>query len=181
MRESNLYRPVHDFLEQRFRDRLKPTYGDLRTISAVTATAGGTGTGQWSKPDLALVALWRTKYALAWALDLHGFEVKTATGCTPAAVHEALSHAALVHYSHLVWHKPDWADAKPDCKTILDRCERYGVGLVTFADPANSDSYLFRLAARRHDPSGEAVDEFIETRFPSVDRLQLCQWIEELR
>lgn len=181
MRESDLYPPVHDFLEQRFRDRLQPTYGDLRTISAVTATAGGAGSGQWSRPDLALVALWRTKYALTWSLDLHGFEVKTQAGCSPASVHEALSHAALVHYSHLVWHNPDWADGRPECKTILARCGRYGVGLVTFADPGNSDSFTVRLTARRHDASGEAVDEFIETRFPEADRAQLNRWIEELR
>lgn len=181
MRESDLYRPVHDFLEQRLRDRLRPAYGDLRSISAVTATAGGGGTGQWSKPDLALVALWRTKYAPTWSLDLHGFEVKTAVGCTTASVHEALSHAALVHYSHLVWHRPDWSDGQKDCKAILDRCARYGVGLITFSDPANSDSYLIRHTARRHDPSGEAVDEFIESRFPAADRAQLTSWIEELR
>src|SRR5258705_76145 len=70
MRESDLYRPVRDYLELRFCDWLRPAYGDLRSASAITATAGGARTGQWSKPDLALVALWRTKYALAWSLDL---------------------------------------------------------------------------------------------------------------
>ena len=96
-------------------------------------------------------------------------------------MHEALSHTALVHYSHLVWHKSDWADTRPECKPILERCARYGVGLITFADPENSDSFVARLAARRHDPSGEAVDEFIETRFPEADRRQLAQWVERLR
>ena len=181
MRESDLYPPVHDFLEQRFRDRLKPTFGELRSISAVTATAGGVGSGQWSRPDLALVALWRTKYALSWSLDLHGFEVKTSTGCSPASVHEALSHASLVHYSHLVWHKPDWADDRSDCKAILQRCERYGVGLITFADLGNSDSFTVQRTPRRHDVSGDAVDDFIETRFPEADRMLLGGWIEELR
>lgn len=181
MSEAALYPPVQDFLHQRFLDRLRPPYGEIRSISAVTATAGGAGSGHWSRPDLALVALWRTKYALNWTLDLHGFEVKTETGCTPAAVHEALSHAALVHYSHLVWQKNDWSHALPECKAILDRCARYGVGLITFSDPDNSDTFLVRHAARRHDPSGDAIDEFIESRFSETDRLQLIQWVEELR
>jgi hypothetical protein len=181
MSEADLYPAVHDYLEQRFLDRVRPAYGEIRSISAVTATAGGPGSGHWSRPDLALVAIWRTKYALAWSLDLHGFEVKTATGCTPAAVHEALSHAALVHFPHLVWHKADWSDNLPECRAILDRCTRYGVGLITFSDPENSDSFLVRHSARRHSPSGEAVDEFIESRLAQADRSQLTRWIEELR
>lgn len=181
MRESDLYPWVQDFLEVRFRDRLKPAFGTLDSISAITATAGAAASGHWSRPDLALVALWRAKYALSWMLDLHGFEVKTASGCTPAAVHEALSHASMVHYSHLMWHKPGWNDFAPECRAVLERCERYGIGLIHFADPENVDSFSVRLTARRHEPSIEAIDDFIESRFPEGKREQLAQWIEARR
>lgn len=181
MREIDLYPAVHDFLELRFRERLKPTYGELRSVSAITATAGGPQSGHWSRPDLALVALWRTKYGLRWSLDIHGFEVKTQTNCTPAAVHEALSHATLVHFAHLVWHKPDWSLDDRDCKAVWDRCERYGVGLIVFGDPSNADTFNIVLSARRHEPSIEAVDEFIETRFPDNSRQTLMTWIEGVR
>lgn len=181
MRESHLYSLVHDYLEQRFRERLRPTYGDLRTISAITATSGAASSGHWSRPDLSIAALWRSKYALQWKLDLHGFEVKTETNCTPAAVHEALSHTALVHFAHLVWQKPNWSDIRPDCRAIVERCERYGIGLITFSDPSNADDFIVRISASRHEPSLEAVDEFIETRFPNADREQLLAWVEERR
>jgi hypothetical protein len=59
MSEEALYRPVHDYLEQRFQDRVRPAYGDLRFLSALTARAGGASTGIWSKPDLCFIALWR--------------------------------------------------------------------------------------------------------------------------
>lgn len=181
MREAELYPWVHSFLEARFRDRVRPTYGALEAVSAITATAGGAASGYWSRPDLALAALWRGKYALDWTLDLHAFEVKTETGCTPAAVHEALSHAAMVHYAHLVWHKPEWDDGKPECRAIVERCERYGIGLIHVADFENVDEFTVRLAARRHEPTVEAVDEFIETRFPDTERTRLLNWIEERR
>lgn len=135
----------------------------------------------WSRPDLALVALWRTKYSLSWHLDVHGFEVKAFAGCSPTAVHEALSHAALVHFSHLVWNHPAWSESEPACKAILDRCSRYGIGLITFVDPDNADSFTIRQRARRNELSGEAIDEFIETRFSEDNRRQLAGWIEELR
>lgn len=187
MRESDLYAPVHDFLELRFRDRLKPTFGELRGVSAITATAGGTGTGIWSKPDLCLAVLWRQKYGLTWQLDLHGFEVKTKAGCTASSVHEALNHTSLVHYAHLVWHNPSWQDDAGDCRAVIDRCSRYGVGLITFDQPfapggaVNANAFNVRLPGRRHEPSGDAVDEFIETRFDKAERDLLSSWLEQVR
>ena len=182
MAEKDLYPFVHDYLEQRFRDRFAPRYGEFRSISAVTANAsGGTDDGQWTRPDLAIAGLWRFKYGLSWTLDLHSFEVKTATNCDATSVHEALSHTAFVHYSYLTWHVPTWTEECPLYKSIFERCVRHGVGLITFSDPANSDSYVVRVASAKHAPSGEAVDEFIETRFPVPERLKLQKWIEEVR
>jgi hypothetical protein len=181
MREVDLYPSVQDYIELRFKDRCKPTYGELRHISAITATAGGQSSGYWSRPDLALAAVWRTKYGLGWSLDLYGFEVKTQAGCTPAAVHEALSHGTLVHFPYLVWHNPEWGDHRPECRSILERCSRYGVGLITFDDPPNSDSYSVRVDARRQAPTLEAVDEFIETRFADAERQSLLGWVSEVR
>jgi hypothetical protein len=179
--EEALYKPVRNFLDQRFQDRLRPTFGDLRHLSAITARAGGTSTGLWSKPDLCCVALWRYKYALEWRFDVHGFEVKPAARCDLTAVHEALNHTSMVHYSHLVWHKPDWNERDGKCAAILERCERHGIGLITFADERNVDTFATRVAARRQSPAGDAVDEFIETRLEPADRKTLLDWIAELR
>lgn len=181
MLEEDLYRPVHDFLQQRFQGRLRPTYGDLRPITAVTARSGGNRSGVWSKPDLCLIALWRQKYTLSWNFDVHGFEVKTQTGCDPTAVHEAHNHTALVHFAHLVWHNPDWSDGDLRCADILKRCSRYGVGLIVFSDPTNVDTFAIKSEARRHEPAGDAIDDFVETRLSKLDRDKLLSWIEDLR
>ncbi len=178
MAERDLYPGVHDFIEQRFRAQLAPRYGELHTVSAVTATArGGTDDARWTRPDLALAAVRRFKYDPTWTLDLHSFEVKTDTNCDPTSVHEALSHAALVHFTWLTWHRPGFAEAEPLCRLIHDRCARHGVGLITFDDPANSDSYTVRLRSARHVPDPEAVDEFIETRFEPHARERLQSWL----
>lgn len=182
LRESDLYLPVSDYLEQRYRDVLRPRYGDLRSISAITATSvGGTFDGKWTRPDLALVALWRFEFSINWTLDLHSFEVKTERGCDNVSVHEALSHTAMAHYSYLTWHKPSWSQNDEGCLAILERCARYGVGLITFEDPTNSSTYHIRQRSIRHSPSGEAIDEFIETRFPAAEREKLRTWVQELR
>jgi hypothetical protein len=93
MLERDLYEPVYNYLEVRFRDRLKPPRGDLRHITAITANTGGNATGLWSKPDLCLISLSRQKYRLTWNLDLHGFEVKPTDCCDVQSVHEALNHS----------------------------------------------------------------------------------------
>lgn len=181
MLEKDLYPPVHDYLEVRFRDRLLPLYGELRTVTAITDTAGGPSTGKWSKPDLCMVALWRHKYGLAWQLDLHGFEVKPETRCTNESVHEALNHTSHVHYTHLVWHQPKWTDTDPKCRSIIERCRRYGVGLITMTDQHDASSYVIRATAERHAPSGDAVDEFIETRLDADLRGQVSGWLQQVR
>ena len=129
--EEALYTPVKDFLEHRFQALVKPALGEIFPLSTITAHAGGQ-TGRWTKPDLCFVALWRHKFKPSWNLDLHGFEVKTRTGCDPTAVHEAHNHTSLVHFSHLVWHHPKWNEGDKLCREIIARCSRYGVGLIVF-------------------------------------------------
>ena len=168
--------------KERFRDRIKPLFGEIRSISKVTAsTSGGATAGLWSRPDLCLVALWRYKYGLSWHFGLHSFEVKTQTGCDRRAVYEALNHASLVNYTHLVWHNPAWDPSDRQCGDIHDRCTRHGVGLITINNPANVDTFFVRVPARYHETSGDAVDEFLETRLDPEDRQQLLEWIKEMR
>jgi hypothetical protein len=182
MSEHDLYRPVHDYLEQRFRDRIKPPFGEIRSISKVIAnTTGGAAAGLWSRPDLCLVAFWRYKYGINWHFSLHSFEVKTKVGCDRRAVYEALSHASMVNYTHLVWHNPAWDPSDQQCGDMHERCMSHGVGLITIGNPANVDTFSIRVPARYHETSGDAVDEFLETRLDSEDREQLLEWINEMR
>lgn len=181
MLERDLYDPIHDYLELVFRDRLRPLYGDLRHVAAITATAGGTGTGVWSKPDLCIIALTRPKYGFTWQIDLHGFEVKRSGNCNAQSVHEALNHTALVHFTHLVWHCERWDDRDDGCASVLERCSHFGVGLITFSKPKDPKTYVVRVPGRRHAPQPDAIDEFIETRLPDAERLKLAGWLAELR
>jgi hypothetical protein len=180
MLERDLYEPVRDYLDLVFSDKLKPLYGEMRKISAITATSGGNNTGIWSKPDLCVVALTRQKYGFDWRLDLHGFEVKPAGRCTAEYVHEALNHTAFVHFTHLIWHCERWDDFDDDCAELLDRCAHFGVGLITFSKPKNPKSYVIRVRPRRHSPDPDLIDEFIETRLEQ-DRARLQDWIKGVR
>ena len=69
----------------------------------------------------------------------------------------------------------------PRCRDIRDRCTRFGIGLIVFSDPANVDSFTVKVDAQRHQPAGDAVDEFIESRMPAEQRKIVLEWIGELR
>lgn len=180
-REDDLYPHVEHFLHLGFAPRLKPSLGVHLTLVAITAMAGPAGSGKWSRPDLALINLWRHKYQPHQSLDLYGFEVKRDGGCDLASVHETLAHTRLVNFAYLVWHYSAADFVNPHFGTIKDNCRAYGLGLITFANPLDGSTYTFHIDAQRQAPDPSAVDEFIETRFAESQRQRLLSWIAEPR
>ena len=53
--------------------------------------------------------------------------------------------------------------------------------IKSFAIADDLRSYVLRLPGRRHEPSPDAFDEFVETSLSSPDRTKLATWIAELR
>ena len=181
MLEAELYPAVERFLNLQYAPGLKPRYGAHLPLVAITATAGAAALGTWSRPDLAMINLWRYKFQPTQTLDLHGFEVKRFEGCDLKSVHETLAHTRLVHFAHLVWHHPR-ADLEAEkFRIILDNCREYGLGLITFGDPDRGDSFRVHVEPRRGTPSEAVVNDFIETRFPAHQQDRLLAWIREGR
>jgi hypothetical protein len=177
--ETSLYPRVETFLHLRFQERIKPLLGEsIPPLIAITANASVAG--QWTRPDLALVSLWRNRYSPALQLDVYGFEVKTRSGCNLAAVHEALAQNRVVQYSYLVWHVPEMDLQDQNFANIRDHCEAFRIGLITFSRGRDADSFIVHLKARRADPAPNAVDEFIEAAFSETDRERLLQFLPHL-
>ena len=173
MREVDLYSGVEQYLNLTFSRLISPKSKISYPFAAITAQSGGTGSGKWSRPDLALVHLWKHKFVPNFNLDLYGFEVKTEQGCDVTGVHEALAHKRNVHYSYLTWHYPSCDFETPHFKTILENCSAYGVGLISFSSDGDASSYQRHLKARRSDAEADAVDDFIETRFDANQKALL--------
>jgi hypothetical protein len=116
--EADLYPHVQRYLHLEFAPSLKPRLGAHLTLVNTTATSGPAGSGRWSRPDLALVNLWRHKYQPQQHLELYGFEVKRDGGCDLTSVHETLAHTRLVHFAYLVWHYKSADVNSPHFNTI---------------------------------------------------------------
>ncbi len=181
MREEDLYPIVEQYLHMQFAPCLKPALGAHLTLAGITATAGPAGSGKWSRPDLALINLWRHKYQPHQSLDVYGFEVKKDGACDLSAVHEALAHTRSVNYSYLVWqYRASDFDAEA-FKTIRQNCESYELGLIAFPEARPGTLFKCHVKAQRKSPHASAVDEFIETRFSESQKQRLLAWIREAR
>jgi len=177
--ESTLYEWVQSYLYLRFQEYLKPLLGEsLPPICTVTAKANMPG--QWVRPDVGLIALWRNKYSTTLQLDVYGFEVKTHQGCDLVAVHEALAQTRVVHYSYLVWHAPEIELGSSHFEEIRGHCDAFGIGLITFSRRKDANTFIRHIRARRAQPEADAVDEFIETAFLDEDRERLLQFLPSL-
>ncbi len=179
--EAELYPFVQSYLNINFSSRLKPALGSHLPLVSITATAGPASSGTWSRPDLAMINFWRHKFQPVGTLDLYGFEVKRDGGCDLKSVHETLAHTRLVHFAYLVWH---YCSADHQCdafRIIHDNCAAYGLGLITFFDHLDGNSFKIHVDARRASPQDHDVDDFIETRFSEQQKNRLLAWIEERR
>lgn len=176
--EVDLYPVVESYLNIEFAAQLKPALGTNLPLVAITASSGPAASGVWSRPDLAMINVWRRKYQPVQMLDLYGFEVKRDEGCDLRSVHETLAHRRLVHFAYLVWNYRRADFSADDFKIILANCQAYGLGLITFSDQTNGRSFVCHVHAERGDPDHAIVDDFIEQRFPEELRDRLLRWIQ---
>ena len=103
MHEDDLLPGVKNYIDLQFIETIKPRSDQSLPISQITSRSGPYASGTWSRPDLALIHLWKYKYSPNLIIDLCGFEVKTMAGCDVTGVHEALAHSRIVHLAYLVW------------------------------------------------------------------------------
>ncbi len=177
MREDLLYEIVKSFVSIEVVNSVKPKYGTHLPLVHVKAQEGPAASGVWSRPDVSMIHAWRHKYLPNVSVDMYGFEVKGDGRCDLRAVHETLAHRRFVHFAYLVWqfNKPDYdSNVFSD---VLESCESYGLGLVTFSGPVERPNFKTHLTATRGNPKPSEVDDFIETRFPKQQRSRLVDWL----
>ena len=167
--EISLYPAVKDFLDIRFSQLRQPPSSISLWRSELTPHLDIGLSGKWTRPDLAAVHVWRHRFGPVFNLDLHSFEVKRADNCDEISVFEALAQARIVHFSHLVWHRPNPSNLTDRFESIKENCRAFGVGLITFTDHTDPHSFTVHgdVVAKRHDPDLRLVDRYIEAAFPT--------------
>lgn len=130
-----------------------------------------------TRPDIAALALGRGRFIPHWRAELHTFEVKTASGLSEAAVHEANAQARFGHFSWLVFQAV--GRASPDLDGIFQRVRKLashlGIGVIYFDDPERPQDWIIEIWPRRTGTDDQTADLFVRERFPTATKSKLLQ------
>lgn len=171
--EVPLYEPFQKVIQTGYvlDEDLKPW------ICEITAFQGRRNTGGlWTRPDVTLIAFQTFVYVPQKLFEVITFEIKPTIETALEGVYEAAAHSAFAHRSYLAFPDSKDYDKSPLYDRIQDECERFGLGLILFEDVSNWDSYTFEVAAERHDPDPQLVNDFIKGQISEKGREEIQRW-----
>ncbi len=178
-RERKLYPPLIATLRGDWSDErsLKPLHIE------VTADGGSADTGgRWTRPDLVAVGLRGFTYVPDTQFELITFEVKRLSDLDVIAVYEAVAHRRASTHSYVLLELPGAVAKAQETKVerVAAVAREQGVGIVTFGDPNDFETWEEIIPARRWDSPPEALNEFIEKQVSHAGRqtivAELATW-----
>ncbi|MFG1462862.1 hypothetical protein V5F77_08150 [Xanthobacter sp. DSM 24535] len=175
--EAALMKPVQRYLATSFVRNLDLPKGGLALLQDISSI--GPSTGQWARPDFMLVSLMRFTYMPGSQLDVHAFELKTESGGSVLAVHEALAQTRFTHFGHLIWHLPEESKARTRLPDVQKQCDEHGIGLILVVRPDDPESYEVLLDPKRKATLPKTVDGFLESRLNLHNRAALKKALKE--
>lgn len=169
-RESDLYDPVRDTIQNAWAtSELAFPAGSF--VSCVSAFQGRAPTGgKWTRPDITLVFARRFAY-LGPLVEVVTFEVKPFESLGVDAVFETAAHTARAHRSFLLAQVPDPRDGEDDFLQsdeflrIETECLRFGVGLATFVEANNSETWTVHVRPSAHQPDPSLIENWLSQCF----------------
>jgi len=160
--EARLMQPLRIYLEGAFRRGIDLPADGIGIVQDTSAM--GPAKGRWARPDFILVSAMRFKFLPGAQVDVHGFELKTETGGSVLAVHEALAQTRFTHFGHLVWHLPEGSKAETRLAEIEDHCGEHGIGLIRMRDPSARAGCEILIDPVRKSTLSMAIEGFLEAR-----------------
>jgi hypothetical protein len=175
--EVQLYEPFHETIQKSY----VRVYNHKFFVSQITASAGRRPTGgKWTRPDVALAVVKTYQHIPGKSLELVTFEIKPAGAFGIEGVFETASHSSYAHRSYLALYTPKGAPLTDhDNRERLEReCTRFGVGLWTFEDPKDWDTFDILVEPTFHPPDPGSTDDFIFGQLSKENKDKLMAWIK---
>jgi hypothetical protein len=172
-KERDLYEPFHEIIQSAFARE----YGLKNFVSQVTADQGGRATGgKWTRPDVTLIAVRIYRFIPGKTLEVVTFEVKPSWAFGVEGVFETAAHSVFANRSYLALHAPGELPSN-EKERLEGECRRFKVGLITFADPKDWETYETIVEAPFQVPDPDEVDSFISTQISAQNREKLDAWV----
>ncbi|MDS1113821.1 hypothetical protein RD149_08575 [Gordonia westfalica] len=161
--ESKLYGPIRTTLGNEWAD----DRGFHSFVIEETAHQGRRRTGgSWTRPDLVAIGTKTFKHVPHQQFEVVTFEVKPMEQLNAVAVFEALAHRrASTHAYVLVEVRDVLATAyNKKLETLKRAASDHGIGVITFGDPSDYETWTEEVVAQRSETSPELLNDFIETQ-----------------
>lgn len=150
--------------------------GSTKVVKTAHQGRPDTG-GTWTRPDFMVLAVKSYIFTPGKTLEIETFEVKTAA-CGIEAVFETAAHSRSATRSYLAIHREDHLPTSDTLERIESECERFGLGLILFDDPADFARWVTRVKAVRREPDPEYVDASLSALLGEQDKQDLQKWIK---
>jgi hypothetical protein len=175
IREAALYSMVGQYIEKTWvKDNGISEFVLERTASQGKRKTGG----KWTRPDFALIALKSFTYIPGKVLELITFEVKPANDYRIEGVFETAAHSRFSTKSYLLIHSPDGVPDTQEFQRVERECERFGLGLITFTDPHDWNTYDTLEEAERRNPDPADVNSFISSQLSRDNQTRILRMVK---
>ena len=174
--ELDLYAPILQTLGGEWADER-----NFRALAIEQTAFGGrrrTG-GTWTRPDLVAVGIKSFTYVPTNELEVITFEVKPMRQLNVVAVYEALAHRRSSTHAYVVVEVLDELARAHAAKleAVAAAADDHGVGVITFSDPADFETWDEVIAARRSESRPELVDQFIEAQVSTEGKQKIRRFV----
>jgi hypothetical protein len=175
IREADLYSMVSQYIEKTW---VKDN-GITQFVLERTASQGKRKTGgKWTRPDFALIALKSFTYIPGKVLELITFEVKPENDYRIEGVFETAAHSRFSTKSYLLIHLPHGVPNTEEFRRVERECERFGLGLITFTDPQDWNTYETGEEAERRNPDPADMNSFIASQIKRENQTQILGMVK---
>lgn len=173
-KELDLYEPLESTLASEWvQDKRYENW-----MSEVTALQGGKITGgKWSRPDITIATMSTFPYVPGRHFDVITFEVKPAQALDVTAVYEALGHLRAATQAYVLLEVPE-ANAPDVLRDITSEAKKHGIGVITFSDPKDYDTWDEIAEPVRVDPDPRRLNDFLAKQLPNEHRERLIKWFK---
>jgi len=171
--ERALYSPFLETIETKFTKDM----GIKGFICENVSSQGRRNTGGlWTRPDAVIVAVNTFSYYPGKVMDIITFEIKHYRDLSISGVFETASQSRYATKSYFCLYLPNgWLEDSEEYERIKNECERFGVGLLYFADPKNYDSYEIIVEPERKDPDPSDMNTFISIQINDKNKNKIAE------
>lgn len=133
--------------------------------------------GRWTRPDIvAIINLKEYDYLPGKYIEVVSFEVKPADQINVTAVYEALAHRRSATHAYVLLHIPQVRrdSLADDLLSVRSVAAEHGVGVITFGEQDNYDTWSILEVALRVETTPERLNDFIETQLSSDSKRKIA-------